>query len=386
MQMPAADREERVEPREGPGFFAGYRQVLFYFTLTRLFLTAIGTLARETFPRWYGFRLEWDHPQQAWLDIWGQWDTGWYLDIAGEGYAPGVRFMNYPNYAFFPFYPVLMRIVGYATGDLFLAGLLISNVSLLMAGILLYRLALLDGGAETASRSVKYLFLWPTSFILSGVLSESLFLALILGCFYAARRGRWLAAGACGFFAALTRSTGVLVLLPLLHIYLRKTGFRPARIRPDIAFLLLLPLGLSVFAAYNYHLTGNSLAFVDAQAAWGRDFGNPARILLQGMDPRLTRLSLVFSAWWGFLALGALVLFFRKFSFPEWLLCFLFLIVPLSTGVASMPRYTSVLFPFFLLFARLGERSAVDQALTAAAAMLLAGLMVFWSVGHHLVV
>ena len=49
----------------------------------------------------------------------------------------------------------------------------------------------------------------PMSFFLSAVYSESLYLALSVGLFYAARRGRFLTAGLLAALAAATRSAGV---------------------------------------------------------------------------------------------------------------------------------------------------------------------------------
>src|SRR4029079_9154843 len=68
---------------------------------------------------------------------------------------------------------------------------------------------------ELASRSVWYMLIFPTSFFLSAVYAESLFLVMALGAIYAARRERWLFAGLLGAGAALTRPFGVVVAVPL---------------------------------------------------------------------------------------------------------------------------------------------------------------------------
>ena len=212
---------------------------------------------RPLLRRRIGGRLEWEHPVYSWLDIWGQWDTGWYLDIANNWYAAEAHYQNFCNYAFFPFYPTLIKLLGAVIGNHFYAGLIISNASLLGAAILLYKLVELDHDREVALRSVKYLFIWPTSFILSGVLSEALFLMLVIGCFYYARKGAWLKAGITGFFLSLTRVPGVCVGIPLLYDYMKEKNFRLKSIRIDILALALLPLGLLVFCVYNYYLTGD---------------------------------------------------------------------------------------------------------------------------------
>src|SRR5215813_2125676 len=57
--------------------------------------------------------------------LWHRWDTGNYLVVALHGYvAPHQT-------AFFPFYPILERVMMLLTGDPFTAGLIISNVAYL---------------------------------------------------------------------------------------------------------------------------------------------------------------------------------------------------------------------------------------------------------------
>src|SRR4029077_2699644 len=60
----------------------------------------------------------------------------------------------------------------------------------------------------------------PMAFFLSAVYSESLFLALSVGLFWSARKGRWAIAGALGALAGATRSVGVVLILPAVVLYL----------------------------------------------------------------------------------------------------------------------------------------------------------------------
>ena len=58
------------------------------------------------------------------------------------------------------------------------------------------------------------------AFFFSAVYSESLYLALSVGLFWRARHGRWACVGVLGALAGATRSTGLVLLLPALLIYL----------------------------------------------------------------------------------------------------------------------------------------------------------------------
>jgi hypothetical protein len=365
---------------------SGFTEITLLFLVSRGVLTIVGVLSTTLLRRRIGGRLEWEHPPYRWLDIWGQWDTGWYLDIAKNWYAAEAPYQNFCNYAFFPFYPTLIKLLGAVIGNHYYAGLIISNAALLGAATLLYKLVELDHDRDVALNSVKYMFIWPTSFILSGVLSEALFLMLVIGCFYHARKGAWCKAGITGFFLSLTRVPGVCVSIPLLYEYMKEKNFRLKDIRADILALGLLPLGLLVFCVYNYYLTGDYLAFIHIQSAWGRHYDNPLKTLLNGMFGGSARLGSFVAVWFTIFTLASLAIFYRRIPLSYLLFCFISLFLPLSTGLVSMPRYTVVLFPVFLLFALLGKDKRVDTAFTIIFSVLQGCLMIFWSVGSGLII
>jgi hypothetical protein len=361
-------------------------RIMLLFLVSRFFLTVVGVVSVKLLGRQIGRRMEWVHPPYAWLDIWGQWDTGWYLDIAQNWYSLTTPYRHYSNYAFFPLYPTLMRLLGGVLGSHYYAGLIISNAALIGAAVLLYRLVLLDHDREVALGSVKYLFIWPTSFILSGVLSESLYLVLVLGCFYLARQGRWIRVGITGFFLSLTRVIGVCVGLPLFYEYMKEKRFRVKNIRMDILTLALLPLGLLVFCIYNYALTGDFLAFVHIQSAWGRHYVDPFNILVIGMLGGVKGSGGIVAAWFTGLTLLALAVFYRRVPLSHMLFCLISIFIPLTSGLMSMPRFLVVLFPLFILFAQLGKNRIADAAFTLILIVLQACFMVFWSTGSPLIV
>src|SRR5215216_4126314 len=149
-----------------------------------------------------------------WLAIWNRWDAPHYLDIARMGYvSEGVESRWI---VFFPLYPWLVRAAAFVLRDELVAAFFVSGVASVAAGLLLYRLARADGEPEEVARaSVFYLLVFPTAYFLHIGYNESLFLALAVGAFLSARGRNWWAAGLLGFFAALTRINGV-VLLPAL--------------------------------------------------------------------------------------------------------------------------------------------------------------------------
>jgi hypothetical protein len=226
-----------------------------------------------------------------------RWDSVWYLDIAQHGY------FSRQATAFFPLLPLILHGGAVLLGSAVVAGALVSLIAMAIAGALLYRLARLDLDARAATTTVALLAVFPTSFFFSALYTESLFLALTLGAFYAARRERWLAAGFLGALASATRNAGILLLVPLalMYFYGPRDGGRPlsrpapgwlarrgrfaaalwprfglvAAGRAPIAWLALVPVGLGAYCAYLAVKFGSPLAPFTAEHVWGRSFAGP---------------------------------------------------------------------------------------------------------------
>ncbi len=361
--------------------------VVAWLVATRAVLWLIGFVSREVLQPFLPLQ-EPGAPFTAnrYLAVWGHWDTRWYLDIARRGHsAEPLPHTGEANYAFFPLYPLLMRVVGWVVGDVYLAGFIVSNLALGAAMLLLYRLVRLDSDEATAERAVKYLILLPTAFVFSGVLTEALFVALNVAAFYAARRNRWWLAGAFGGLAALTRPNGALLALPIAWMCFEDVE-RRKRWLGHLAALGLVPAGMGLFSAYTWLLTGDPLGVVYVHRAWLKTLANPVEVLVWGLQAPTLQLRV--GAWVGLVSLVATFGFCRMLGFPYFLVCVLAVIVPLASGVTAlfgMARYTLFAWPLAILFARLGRRGELDVGLTVCLALLQGFLMVFWSNGSRMV-
>lgn len=199
---------------------------------------------------------------EGWSDLavgtFAQWDAGWYLHIAEDGYD------SRQAAAFFPLYPLVVRGVGVVTGSTAVAGVLVSLAAAAVAAFVLTELARPLLGERGARESVLLLALAPTAFVFTALYSDALFLALSAGAFLAAARGRPWIAGLLGGLAVGTRAIG-LALLPALLLLLWPRGRSPrelARLVP----LLALPAAVGLFALHLDRRLGDWDAFVDAQA------------------------------------------------------------------------------------------------------------------------
>src|SRR3954452_18079342 len=183
-----------------------------------------------------------------WLATWDRWDTGLFVKVARFGYDGYPE--HYPDkgvVAFFPGEPLALRAVHLVARNWVASGLVISAVAGAIACVALARIGTLDFGPEAGARAVLYLVLSPYAVFLAAAYSEALFLAFALPAWLAARRGRWVLAGALGAGAGLVRVTGAFLAVALVVQWLTEPG-RHGRWRA------LLPLALPFVAVGGYLL------------------------------------------------------------------------------------------------------------------------------------
>jgi hypothetical protein len=322
-----------------------------------------------------------------------RWDSVWYLRIADSGYAD-----SSPRAAFFPLYPLLVRgvgtVMGGSHGALLVAAYLVSLAAFLGALALLYRLTELELGRRLARPTLLLLAVFPAAVYFGAPYSESLFLLLAVGAFYAARTGHWAWAGACAGLASATRSAGLLLLLPLVLIW---WDARPRR-TGDVAWLALAPAGIAAYAAWLGIAEGDAFRFLDVQDAWSRELTVPltgawdglvaavdgVRQLASGSrspvyfdraagDPfRIGAINVMLFATLVF-AVVACVGVLRRLprAYGAWVAASL--VLPLTFPVTpqplmSLPRFVAVLFPIFMWLAVVSdERRSTDLVVAGSA-------------------
>jgi hypothetical protein len=283
-----------------------------------------------------------------------RWDSVWYLAIANDGYpADDPR-----RAAFFPLYPLLVRAADALVRQPILAGAIVSLACFAVALVLLHRLTALELGAPAARMTVWALALFPGAVFFSAVYSEALYLMLSVGCVYAARTGRWPAAGALGALGAATRSAGVLLVVPLAVLWLARGERRPR----DAAWIAFVPAGLAAFCAALALGGGDALAPFHAQDIWFRHFAGPFVGVWDGttaawrglhhLDQPFARADVVLFVFL-VLALPAVVGALRRLPPAYGAYVLAALALPLSYPVGpqplmSLPRFLAVLFPLFM--------------------------------------
>ena len=296
-----------------------------------------------------------------------RWDTFYYYTIATDGYSWDAAVFRHYNVVFFPLYPLLMRWGGAALGGHpLLAGLLVSLTAFGGALALLYRLARLELGEEYAWRVILLISTFPYALYFSVVYTESLFLLLSVGAFYAMRRGRLGWAAVCGVCVGATRPNGFWLVLPLACLALwppsREAGRAHSRppVRLPLALLVAcLPMvGVTLFSSYLQLRFGDALAWLHGQAAWGV----PMLLRAGAPDPgklpgELAIKPIEVIVWTGNIAAFiAAVCAIRPISKRLGLAYGVWIAVNVFPPVVahlfmSLGRFTSVLFPFFFWMA-----------------------------------
>ena len=321
-----------------------------------------------------------------------RWDTGWYLNIAMEGYQWTPDTDGQQNIAFFPGYPLATKGVAELVGaraifrqpldrpprqamqrfqQRFLgAALLVSLLAFAWGLVWLYRLAREHLDAQATQAALLLLAAYPFAIFFSAAYSESLMLLAVVAAFYQFRHERWFAAAGWGLLAGVTRTNGFLLAGPLGVIALRQLlarraagGGRDELVRHALVAVgvAATPLvGVAIYSGFIYSLTGDPLAWREAHTAWGRDYtGFPT--LVMPIESIATRGIVEYTSAQPIEALNALAAILAcalvwpitQRLGPEYGLFMLLNVGPplLFGGFLSMGRVTSLLFPMFMYLA-----------------------------------
>ena len=328
-------------------------------------------------------------------DTFARFDTGYYEGIAWAGYSPlaGGR----SNIAYFPVYPMLMRLVGRAFGrqhaTYFIAGIVVSWACFVLAMVALYYLARLDLPRLRAQRAVLLTAVFPFAFFFGVAYSESTFLLFTVLAFYLFRTRRWMLGGLCGAVATATRVPGILMVPALAWVAWRSAEPTTRdRVRGAIG-VSLAACGFGAYCVYIYSLTGNAFEWAATLQRWGYyPGGSPlmapvtlARHLLTHPYRYLTTdpmaLYDTLHGVTGILFLAAVPFVWRRLGAGYALFMLMNLWLPLSSGAfEGMGRYCSVMFPCFIWLASIRSRHVATALVVGFAMFYTLGLTLFTTI------
>ena len=375
--------------------------VLAVFAASRLLFLGAGARTQALLPKAEPAGSPLEPP--GFLNYWAHWDGAWYAQIATEGYGAGAP----ASTAFFPLYPMLVRLGTVLGGGPAFWGVLISLVATLFTFYFLYGIAERLYSTDIARASTLALAFFPAAFFLNAVYTEALFLMFTTGSIWALYvRRDLLFAGLLGALAAATRNLGLLLLIPLfIEWYRNRREFGSG----GLSGILLVPAGLLAYGIFLAGRFGDPFISVRQQEEyWGRTFVSPVATLqgawssaVEGAGYWLQPATLFLSPSSGpsleasntlnlvFLVLLLVLMVVGFVALPPGLFLYTFVIMILPTltpspifPLMSLPRFMLGAFPLFLVLGYLLARSrtalAIWLVLSVGGGVALTALFTTW--------
>ena len=296
-----------------------------------------------------------------WLVKWAGFDGVHYLTIVQKGYL-GTGLIQ----AFFPMYPILVRILSWMMNPI-VAGLLLSHLAFIGAMYVWTQiLALLNKQIIWWQACLPFL-LFPTALFFGAFYTESLFLLFVLCCYYFMRKGQIFPAAVCAALASATRVVGV-ALVPMMLLYLLLSRTKNKISLLNLGIVLLGVCGLAAYMMYLQQVFHDSIYFMHVQAEFGGG-RQENLILLPQVLFRYLKIFITPHTWtWSYYAyIQEVVLTLIFLATLTWLTVkqwktylaellyswSVVLIPPLTGTLQSMPRYVIAAFPVFFIWMNL---------------------------------
>ncbi|MGH9941433.1 MAG: glycosyltransferase family 39 protein [Pyrinomonadaceae bacterium] len=326
----------------------------------------------------------------AWYGYLLRYDAGWYLTILKHGYTyDGNDAAEHPV-AFFPLYPLSCKLATLLGVDTNFSLVLVSNLAILVAIPLTYKLISDHYSKETALCTVALLSFFPTSLFFSAGYAESLSLLLIISFFLLLGKERYLLAAACAGLAHAARPTSIVLFLPLAWALWRRFSHEPWRLVLSLgAYAIIATSGLWLYMLYLWVAFGKPLAFASALGGWAprwrmsllevltlRPFEFLGEVWKTGLHPNSL------DPWFFLLFVALIAIFWKRLPTSFALFAAGSCLLPYLTrsgtwGFMSFTRYILLIFPAFAIAGELLKRS-VGLSLTVTG--LLAAMLFMYTV------
>lgn len=281
-----------------------------------------------------------------------------YISIAQSGYTEELQ------YAFFPLFPLLIRLLGFIGIPHRFGGILISNICSL-ASLLLFNSIISDKHNKILSKNIIYFVFTPILVFCTMCYTESLYILLTLLSFKYYKEKKYIITSIFVGLSILTRNSGIILWgaigLDMLYRFFKKK---------DIKFFTIIIFGIislligMLYPMYLYFKTNNPFMFVTIQkTGWNKSSGYFILTLIADIKYLLHSFSIyqlyLFIENWFSFSIGLIIaLKIRKKDF----VCFIYLIVSLfaftlvyrdtnywnTLPSISLFRYVLSLFPIYL--------------------------------------
>ncbi len=302
----------------------------------------------------------------SWLWLWGNFDGAHYLKLAQLGYKEAF------TQAFFPLYPLLIRTLSLVTQNGLISALVISHLAAFGFIYFFIKLGRLDFSKKALNWSLAFLLLFPTSFFLFSVYTESLFLFLAVLSLYLVRTKKFIPAAIIAGLASATRLVGIFLLPAILWEYHRVNIKKPlkSKLANFISLSVLSSSGLALYLNFLHRRFSDVLIFVSSQPDFGAGRQVNKLVMIYQVIWRYLKMFvtvnptndiypvLIFEFILSIFFLSLIIYAFIKKLRPSylWFIVPSFLLPTLTGTFLSMPRFLLTSFPLFYLLGNIKNK------------------------------
>ncbi len=325
-------------------------------------------------------------PKPMYQSMWSVWDSKWYISIAEDGYSN----QKYPyrttdNKGFMPLYPILIWLFStfILLGNSHLAGFLISNIFLILSFYFLKKFVESEERLKdkvNIENTYLYLLFFPTSYFLSSIYPESLFLFLSILTFYLINKNKIIWACIVIGLAFITKVFGIFLLIPLgFYIFKNKKIIPLKKLISYILTLSVIPLS---YLFYMFKVSNDALAYLHIQEAFFRhNWVNPLQTIFIDIFCNTSSQTLLH----GLITIFALVVIVLghkiiKLEYLLYSLCYI-LFTPLTGMVNGNARYIASLFFIPIILSVIIKSENIKLIYVYIISFIQGFIFIWWLIG-----
>ena len=270
------------------------------------------------------------------------WDCTWYSDIVSNGYSKEQIANLHVNWAFFPLFPFIAKIFSLLFHIKSQFAVIITSKLFFLLSIFSF-IKLIDAYKDKIKLSP-----WVSGMIVafnpysiyghSGY-SESIYFFLNCTSLFFLHKNSFYKINITTSLLTSSRLFGIFIYLPIIEKIIdliKNKQLHKISINHFFVILFFPIIGLLSFILYLYILTGDGLAFLKAQSAWGHSFKGPFLVIYYGWLKGGFYKSFVLISFIGF---GAVSYLFYKRYYGYALYLLFVILLPLSSTLLSLPRF-----------------------------------------------
>lgn len=338
----------------------------------------------------------WTGAAPGYFDFTSIWDGSWYREIALDGYPSTLPVDETGKpiqsaWAFFPAYPLAVRLGMLATGLPFrFVGPTVSLLLGTLAAFYCYRLFRLKASHPLALAAVAIIAAWPSSPVMQYAYTESTCVLALAGVLFHMTRRSYVWALPWGVFVGLSRPVGMALVAAIALVFWHRWRYRrldpfPVRERYGLIGLAAVTVASSSVMLVAVAVVGNRAdAYTAVQMAWR------AQPTMEYFTPWLGIFRYLAGPVVGPIALAALVALLvgvflsrpaRRLG-PEmygWSLAYVLYLAAVTDPYGQVFRLTLLLFPLALALAdALGRRALILGWLVLSLALQYQWIAILW--------